>query len=61
MSGKAKAKSKRGAAIMKKNINFKGCTETLEEIFGKKKIARSDVVKIISAYIKAKDLVDPSV
>jgi len=46
-----------GKGIMKKNINFKGCHDTMEEVFGKKPIARPDVMRLVSAYIREKELV----
>ena len=46
-----------GKGILAKNISFEGCKEPLEEVFGKEPISRADVVKRISAYIKANNLV----
>jgi hypothetical protein len=34
------------------SINFNGCTETMEEVFGKKDIAPSEMTKKIWAYVK---------
>jgi hypothetical protein len=46
-----------GKGIMKKNISFADCGDTLEEIFGTDPISRADVVSIISAYIRDYNLV----
>ena len=48
---------KKLTGILKKNISFKGCDDSVESVFGKKKIARPDVVRLISAYIREKELV----
>ena len=34
------------------NIAFEGCTETMEEVFGRKPIAPSEMTKILWRYIK---------
>lgn len=34
------------------NIAFEGCTETIEEVFGKKKVTPSEMTKMIWKYIK---------
>lgn len=46
-----------GKGILAKNISFKGCKETMEDVFGKKPIARPDVMRIVSAYIRDQNLV----
>lgn len=38
------------------SINFTGCTETLEQVFGKKPIAPSEMTKLIWAVVKKKKL-----
>jgi len=38
------------------SINFNGCTETLEEVFGKKGLAPSEMTKAIWVYIKKKKI-----
>jgi chromatin remodeling complex protein RSC6 len=45
-------KSGRGSGILKKDISFKGCTTSIEEIMGKKPVAAADMVKAIWAYVK---------
>jgi len=37
-------------------VNFKGCTETMEQVFGKKHIGTGQVMKIMWAYIKKHNL-----
>ncbi|MFH1228981.1 MAG: hypothetical protein V1678_00975 [Candidatus Aenigmatarchaeota archaeon] len=37
-------------------INFQGCEETLEKVFGSKPIAPSEMTKKIWAYVKAKKI-----
>ena len=37
-------------------INFKGCTDTLEEVMGPKPIGPSEMTKKIWAYVKKKRL-----
>jgi len=54
---KKTTKKTAGKGITKKNISFKGCEETLEEVFGKKPVARFEVVSIISKYIRENDCV----
>lgn len=51
-----KSVKEEGKGIMKKNISFKGCDTTLEQLFGKKKIARPDLLRVISAYIRENEL-----
>ena len=38
------------------NIRFENCTETVEQVFGKKPITPSGMTKIIWRYIKKWDL-----
>ena len=38
------------------SINFKGCMDTVEEVFGKKPIAPSEMTKLIWAYVKKKKI-----
>ncbi len=38
------------------SINFKGCEETMEEVFGKTDIAPSEMTKKIWAYVKEKKI-----
>ena len=53
-----KVEKKKLTGILKKNISFKGCDDSVESVFGRKKIARPDVVvRLISAYIREKELV----
>jgi hypothetical protein len=54
---KTTSKKTAGKGITKKNISFKDCTDTLEEVFGNKPIARFEVVSIISKYIRDNDCV----
>jgi len=51
-------KVKKATGIMKKNIRFAGCHDTMKEVFGKKPIARPDVMRIVSAYIRENELVE---
>ena len=37
-------------------ISFKGCTDSLESVFGSGKIAPSEMTKKIWAYVKSKKL-----
>jgi len=34
------------------SINFKGCTDTVESVFGSKPVSPSDMTKKIWAYVK---------
>jgi len=38
------------------SINFKGCEETLEEVFGSKDITPSEMTKAIWVYVKKKKI-----
>jgi len=38
------------------SISFKGCTETLEEVFGSKDITPSEMTKAIWVYVKKKKI-----
>ena len=51
------AKKAEGKGIMKKNISFADCGDTLEEVFGTDPISRADVVSIISKYIREYEIV----
>ena len=54
---KSKAKSKgKKKAFGGYAINFAGRTETVEQIFGKKPVAPSEMTKKIWAFVKAKRL-----
>lgn len=54
---KAKAKSKtKKPAFGGYAINFAGRKETIEQVFGKKPIAPSEMTKKIWAFVKSKDL-----
>ncbi|HLG22034.1 MAG TPA: hypothetical protein VI382_04405 [Candidatus Manganitrophaceae bacterium] len=37
-------------------VNFKGCGDTLEGLFGKKQISPSEMTKILWGYVKKKKL-----
>lgn len=50
-----KAKAKK-AAFGGYTINFKGCEDTVEKVFGPKPIAPSEMTKKIWAYVKSKKL-----
>lgn len=39
-----------------KKISFKGCSESVEQVFGKEPIPTSQLMKKIWDFIKAKDL-----
>ena len=48
-------------AVVKKpfggySISFKGCEETLEEVFGSKDITPSEMTKAIWVYVKSKKI-----
>jgi hypothetical protein len=51
----AKAKAK-GKAFGGYSINFKGCSDTMESVFGGSPIGPSDMTKKIWAYVKRKKL-----
>lgn len=51
-----KKKSARGAGILKKDISFKGCDDTIESIMGKKPVAAADMMKALWAFIKKNGL-----
>ena len=51
----AKAKAK-GKAFGGYSINFKGCGDTMESVFGSAPIGPSDMTKKIWAYVKRKKL-----
>ena len=55
---KAPAKKSGGskAAFGGYTISFKGCVDTLEDVFGSKPIAPSAMTKAIWAYVKSKKL-----
>ena len=58
---KTKTKAKAKPAAKKKafggyTINFKGCADTAEKIFGTKPVAPSEMTKKIWAYVKSKKL-----
>lgn len=64
---KAPARKKKKAAKKKKrsgkkkafggySISFKGCTDSLEKVFGKKGIGPSQMIKVLWKYIKRKRL-----
>ena len=53
---KSKSKSKPKKAFGGYAINFAGRTETVEQIFGKKPVAPSEMTKKIWAFVKAKRL-----
>jgi len=38
------------------SISFKGCTETLEQVFGSKDITPSEMTKAIWVYVKSKKI-----
>ena len=38
------------------SISFKGCTDTLEKVFGSAKLAPSEMTKKLWAYVKKKKL-----
>ncbi|HLC79635.1 MAG TPA: hypothetical protein VJG83_04395 [archaeon] len=38
------------------SISFKGCTDSLESVFGSGRIAPSEMTKKIWAYVKSKNL-----
>lgn len=42
------------------NICFKGCDDTLEKVFGKEKLAPSEMTKKIWAYVKKKKIAGKS-
>ncbi len=37
-------------------VNFKGCSDTLEGLFGKKPISPSEMTKLLWAYVKKNKL-----
>jgi len=51
-----KKESGRGKGLTAKNISFKGCDTSIEEVMGKKKLASGEMVKKIWDYVKANDL-----
>ena len=51
----AKAKGK-GKAFGGYSINFKGCSDTMESVFGGTPIGPSDMTKKIWAYVKRRKL-----
>ena len=53
---KKKAPAKKKAAFGGYAINFAGRTETVEQVFGKKPIAPSEMTKKIWAFVKSKGL-----
>ena len=48
--------AKRKAAFGGYSINFKGCNDSLEAVFGAKPIGPSEMTKKIWAYVKRKRL-----
>ncbi len=48
--------AKKKAAFGGYSINFKGCKDTAEDIFGDKPIGPSEMTKRIWAYVKRKKL-----
>jgi hypothetical protein len=38
------------------SVCFKGCTETMEEVFGSKELPPSEMTKKLWAYVKSKKL-----
>ena len=38
------------------SINFKGCTDTMETVFGSKPVSPSDMTKKLWAYVKRRRL-----
>ena len=38
------------------SISFKGCTDSMESVFGSKDIAPSEMTKLIWAYVKKKKI-----
>jgi hypothetical protein len=38
------------------SINFKGCTDTVESVFGSKPVSPSDMTKKLWAYVKKRRL-----
>lgn len=60
-TGKSRSKSTAGPkkkAFGGYAVNFAGCTETAEQIFGKKPIPPSEMTKKIWTFIKSKKLAD---
>ena len=53
---KRKAPAKKKAAFGGYAINFAGRTETVEQVFGKKPVAPSEMTKKIWAFVKSKGL-----
>ena len=53
---KKKAPAKKKAAFGGYAISFAGRTETVEQVFGKKPIAPSEMTKKIWAFVKSKSL-----
>ena len=53
---KKKAPAKKKAAFGGYAINFAGRTETVEQVFGKKPIAPSEMTKKIWAFVKSEGL-----
>ena len=53
---KRKAPAKKKAAFGGYAINFAGRTETVEQVFGKKPLAPSEMTKKIWAFVKSKGL-----
>ncbi len=48
--------AKKKAAFGGYSINFKGCTDSVESVFGSKPIGPSEMTKKIWAYVKRKRL-----
>jgi len=51
-----KATGAKKAAFGGYTISFGGCTDTLEDVFGSKAIAPSQMTKLLWAYVKSKKL-----
>jgi hypothetical protein len=49
--------AKKKAAFGGMTINFKGCTDSLESVFGAKPVSPAEMNKMIWAYVKKKKLV----
>lgn len=56
MATKKKTTGAKKAAFGGYAINFKGCEDTLEKVFGAKPIGPSEMTKLIWAYVKKNKL-----
>lgn len=52
----AEAKAKKKVAFGGYSVSFKGRKETVEEVFGSKPIAPSEMTKLLWAFVKGKKL-----